>query len=263
MVKKVTVAVLKSSGTNCDEETKVAFERAGGHGEIVLMNDLYRGKKSLKKFHILVFPGGFSYGDDIAAGKVWAAEIKHYLFDHIQEFINQGKLVLGICNGFQVLVKLGLLPALNGKAKQTVSLISNDSARYEDRWVHLKVCSTKSAFIKRTDHLLYMPTAHAEGKFVAKDDTILDSLFSYEQVVFTYCDDEGESRPYPVNPNGSVRDIAGICDSTGQVLGMMPHPERASQKTHYPDWRRNVITSHMMGFSIIHNGVDFIQRNLL
>lgn len=263
MVKKPKVAVLKSSGTNCDNETKIAFELAGGNAKIVHTQELYAKKKSLDSYHIVVFPGGFSYGDDIAAGKVWATEIKHFFIEKLEKFIKEGKLVLGICNGFQVLVKLGLLPALDYKMEQSVSLIFNDSARYEDRWVYLKKSSKKSIFVKDLDELLYIPVAHAEGKFITKDDGTRAQLFENNQVVFQYVNKDGHLNGYPANPNGSIGNIAGICDRTGRVLGMMPHPERAVLKTHYPDWRRNRIKERIMGITIIKNALNYAKKTLL
>ena len=263
MVKRPEVVVLKSAGTNCDEETKIAFELAGAHTEIIHMEELYRKKKNLEKYHIIVFPGGFSYGDDIAAGKVWAIEIKHFFIEKLRKFVNDGKLVLGICNGFQVLVKLGLLPAIDGRMEQSVSLVFNNLARYEDRWIYLKKCSEKSVFVKDTGGLLYMPVAHAEGKFITRDDETLRKLFENFQVVFQYVDMNGKISGFPANPNGSVKNIAGICDNTGRVLGMMPHPERAVLETQYPDWRRNKVKSSMMGLNIIKNGVNYIKTTLL
>ena len=263
MVKKPQVFVLKSAGTNCDEETKMAFELAGACVEIGFSEELFTSKKNLDKFHTIVFPGGFSYGDDIAAGKVWATEIKYFFFEKLKSFIKQGKLILGICNGFQVLVKLGLLPALEAKMEQSVSLIFNDSARYEDRWVYLKGISKKSVFFEDTDELLYMPVAHAEGKFITKDNETLEKLFVNNQVIFQYVNKDGKRTGYPANPNGSVRNIAGICDATGRILGMMPHPERAVLKTQYPNWRRKEIKTHITGLTIIKNAVDYVKRILI
>lgn len=263
LVKKAKVAILKSSGTNCDQETKIAFEDAGADSSIILTEELYKNKKRLNHFHIIVFPGGFSYGDDIAAGKVWATEIKYFIMEEINNFIDDGKLVLGICNGFQVLVKLGLLPAINKNKEQSVSLIFNNSARYEDRWVYLRKLSTKSVFVSDKEDLLYMPVAHAEGKFTIKNEKILEQLFNNQQVILQYVNKDGKKTGYPDNPNGSVRNIAGICDPTGRVLGLMPHPERASLKTHYPNWRREKIKKSIMGIAIINNGVSYVNKNIL
>jgi phosphoribosylformylglycinamidine synthase I len=262
-VKKTHVAVLKSSGTNCDQETKIAFEDAGANASIILMEELYKNKGLLNRFHIVVFPGGFSYGDDIAAGKVWAIEINHFIMEEIKNFIENGKLVLGICNGFQVLVKLGLLPAIKKNSEQSVSLIFNDSARYEDRWVYLKKLSTKSVFVRNTKDLLYMPVAHAEGKFIVKNQKTIEHLFHNQQVIFQYVNKYGEKTGYPENPNGSVRNIAGICDATGRVLGLMPHPERAILKTQYPNWKGIKIKKKNMGITIIKNGVEYVEKNIL
>ncbi|OQX56666.1 MAG: phosphoribosylformylglycinamidine synthase I [Candidatus Cloacimonas sp. 4484_209] len=263
MVKNPTVCVLKSAGTNCELETKTAFEYAGAKAEIVLTQEIYNKGKNLQKYHILVFPGGFSYGDDIAAGKVWATEIKNFFIHQTEEFIKQGKLILGICNGFQVLVKLGLLPAFEGKIEQTVSLVYNDSARYEDRWVYLKQCPSRSVFVRDTEELLYIPVAHTEGKFITKNKTILKNLFKNKQIVFQYVDENGMLSGYPANPNGSEQNIAGICDSTGRVLGLMPHPERAVFRTQYPNWRREKIKQSNMGLTIIKNAVFYVRTTIL
>ncbi|TET25073.1 MAG: phosphoribosylformylglycinamidine synthase I [Candidatus Cloacimonadota bacterium] len=263
MVSKAKVFVMKSAGTNCDEETRTAFELAGALATIGFAEELFGKAQNISRYHIIVFPGGFSYGDDIAAGKVWATEIKHFFHEELQKFISQGNLVLGICNGFQVLVKLGLLPSLDGTTEQTVSLTFNDSARYEDRWVHLRKCSNKSVFINDTDGLLYMPIAHAEGKFIVKNQKVLNKLFKNNQVIFQYTDRNDRLAGYPANPNGSLKNIAGICDPTGRVLGMMPHPERAVVRTHYPNWRRHTIKPSIMGMTIIQNCVNYIKKSLL
>lgn len=263
MVKKPDVIVLKSAGTNCDLETKIAFELSGANAEIVNFTELFRKKKRLSEFHIMVLPGGFSYGDDIAAGKVWATEINYYFTEEIENFIRQGKLILGICNGFQVLVKLGILPAFDGNIKQCVTLTFNDIPRYVDRWVYLKKRSMKSAFFTKSSDLLNIPVAHAEGKFITKNSRILERLFRDDQVAFQYVDKNGRVLGYPTNPNGSARNIAGICDPTGRVLGMMPHPERAILKTQYPNWRREKVKVSAMGRTIIAGGVEYARRNLL
>lgn len=263
VVKKTHVFVLKSAGTNCDEETRLAFRHAGAHAEIGFSNEFFGNTEIFKRTHIIVLPGGFSYGDDIAGGRVWASELKHFYFDRLNDFIRQGKLIIGICNGFQVLVKLGLLPALGGMNDQTVSLIGNDSARYEDRWVYLKPRKSRSVFISDTGCLIHIPVAHAEGKFIAGDEAILRDLFGNDQVVFQYVAANGDMAGYPSNPNGSVRNIAGICDTTGRVLGMMPHPERAVLRTHFPNWRRSGKKAVLTGSAIISGAIDYVRNTLL
>ncbi len=263
MVKNPNVIILKSAGTNCDLETKIAFELSGANAQIVGFTELLRRKKQLSKFHILVIPGGFSYGDDIAAGKVWATEIRHYLSEEMKSFSRKGKLILGICNGFQVLVKLGILPGFDGNFKQSVTLTFNDKPRYVDRWVYLKKSSRKSAFLKNFHGLLNIPVAHTEGKFITKNEEILKRLFRDNQIALQYVDSEGNLTGYPANPNGSVGNIAGICDPSGRILGMMPHPERAVLKTHYPNWRREKIRTSSMGKTIIKNGIEYARKNLV
>jgi phosphoribosylformylglycinamidine synthase I len=263
VVKKPRVFVLKSAGTNCDVETKTAFELAGANAAIGFSDDLFKNKSEFRKTHIIVFPGGFSYGDDIAAGKVWATELKYFYFDRLQKFIERENLIIGICNGFQVLVKLGLLPAMHGKREQTASLICNDSGRYEDRWVYLKTRKSRSVIIRNVDKPIHIPVAHAEGKFITSNEKMLKQLFAEEQVVFQYVSAKGTLAGYPANPNGSLRNIAGICDSTGQVLGMMPHPERAILHTHYPNWRRSDHDAFLTGTTIINGALEYVRKTLL
>ncbi len=220
------VLVLTGFGINCDMETQHAFELAGAMAVRVHINDLINGKERLSDYHILAFPGGFSFGDDIASGKVLANMIKYNIGEQLQEFISGGKLIIGICNGFQAMVKMGLLPAFNGDyGKQEVTLTFNDSGRFEDRWVHLKLNKrSKCVFTKGIDNI-YLPVRHGEGKFMAKTPQVLERLRKNDHIVFQYTDNQGKTAGYPYNPNGSIDNIAGICDETGRIFGMMPHPE--------------------------------------
>jgi phosphoribosylformylglycinamidine synthase len=234
-----SVMILRTAGTNCDEETVHAWELAGAKARRVHIRELIDKPALLRDFAILTIPGGFSYGDDISAGKILANQMIHHLADAIGEFVAAGKLVLGICNGFQVLVKAGLLPG-NGQSvigRQTVTLTNNDSARFEDRWVHLRTGRRSTAFFP-ADTILAMPIAHGEGKLVAADDDTLARLIRDQHVAVTYCDAQGRSGPYPVNPNGSQADIAGLTDVTGRIFGLMPHPERHVHPTQHPEWTR-------------------------
>jgi len=253
------VLVLRTAGTNCDKETVHAFESAGAQCELLHVNRLQTDKKHLHEFDILTIPGGFSYGDDIAAGKIEANELRLGMLDEIRKFVNDGKLIIGICNGFQVLVKMGLLPGLGGGSEQEVSLAWNDSDRFEDRWVYLKARSEKCVFLKE-GQVIYLPIAHAEGKFVAKDDATVKKLDESGQIVLTYCDEKGEPGQYPVNPNGSVMDIAGICDSTGRVFGLMPHPERHIYGYHHPRWTREGIREEGDGMQVFRNAVNYVNN---
>jgi len=229
---KPRVLILRVGGTNCDMETEWAFHLAGASPERVHINRIKEGSKKLKDYQVLVIPGGFSYGDDISAGKVLANEIRHNLKEEIEIFIEEKKPVIGICNGFQVLAKSGILP-WNGR--QVVSLGWNDSARFEDRWVYLRIEETASPFFKGMPPIIKLPVAHAEGKFIVSDEEVLQRIEKGKQVVFRYCGPDGSLSGYPYNPNGSVKNIAGISSLDGLIVGMMPHPERALLKYYYPD----------------------------
>lgn len=231
------VIILRTAGTNCDEETAYAWKLAGALARRVHVRELMDRPAMLQNYGILTIPGGFSYGDDISAGKILATQFVHYLADAIRDFVAAGKLVLGICNGFQVLVKAGLLPGDGDSAigTQTVTLTGNDSAKFECRWVHLKTGRQETAFFP-AETVLAMPIAHAEGKLVAPDDATRQALVAGGHVGATYCDAEGHPGQYPVNPNGSDLDIAGLTDRTGRIFGLMPHPERHVQPNQHPQW---------------------------
>lgn len=256
------VLILRTAGTNCDYETRYAFEKAGAKVDAVHINVLLANKKLLEDYQILALPGGFTYGDDVSAGKILANQIKYNLEEDIKAFIQKKKLILGICNGFQTLTKAGLLPALNNH-RQEATLTFNDSNKFEDRWVYLKICSSKSPFVDEGDILkMYLPVAHGEGKFVTKDETTLNKIMSNQQVVFKYINECGEEAGYPWNPGGSIQNIAGICDPTGQILGMMPHPERHVESTQHPRWTRNGLKEFGDGFLIFRNAVDYVKSHL-
>ncbi len=224
---KPRVLILSGYGINCERETKFAFDLVGGEAEVVHVNDLINKKRKLEDYEILVFPGGFSYGDDTGSGRAMANKIRLNLWDDLLKFIESKKLIIGICNGFQVLINLGLLPALEKYGEHEAELTFNDSTKYECRWINLKANSNKCVFTKNIDKL-YLPVAHGEGKFFAKKE-VLEKLKENDQIVFTYTLDNGilANGKFPENPNGSLQDIAGICDPSGRILGMMPHPERS------------------------------------
>lgn len=253
---KVRVCVLRTAGTNCDQETAFAFSKAGARAELVHINDFIKGRNVLTGYQILALPGGFSYGDDIASGKIFANELKFKLAGELKDFIQDGKLIIGICNGFQILVKSGLLPG-NSEFKQEVSLIINDSGKFEDRWIYLKP-GGRCIWTKNLPKIIYLPVAHGEGKFIAKDKPILGKLSKNRQIVFQYCDEEGRLTGYPDNPNGSVSNIAGITDVTGRILGLMPHPERHISVLQHPRWP---VKKQGDGLAIFQNGVDYIKKN--
>ncbi|VVB92772.1 Phosphoribosylformylglycinamidine synthase subunit PurQ [uncultured archaeon] len=255
--------ILTGYGINCDMELAHAFELAGAEAERVHLTDLINGTRNLSDFHILALPGGFSFGDDIASGKVLANMIKYNLGGQVREFIDAGKLIIGICNGFQAMVKMGMLPAFNGDYNtQDVTLTFNDSGRFEDRWVHLKGNkNSKCVFTKGIENI-YLPVRHGEGKFVTKNPQMLARLKKNGQVVFQYVDKEGNLAGYPHNPNGSVDNIAAICDETGRVFGLMPHPEAFQHRTNHPAWTREELPEEGAGIAIFRNAVEYVRERL-
>ncbi|NQT04065.1 MAG: phosphoribosylformylglycinamidine synthase I [Planctomycetes bacterium] len=258
---EVKAIVLRAAGINCDMETEHALELAGAQAQRTHINRIIEDKTLLDEFQIIVFPGGFSYGDDVAAGKILANQIRHHLYEPIQKFIDDGKLVLGICNGFQVLVKTGILPGNNStKNQQEITITNNDSGKFEDRWVYLAPQTDKCVFIE-PGRQIYLPVAHAEGKVVTKDDAVLDQLKSAGHVAFKYVDENGNEGAYPINPNGSMGSIAGLTDTTGRILGLMPHPERFVRPTHHPHWSRLKEKPASDGITIFNNAVKYIREN--
>ncbi len=270
MSKKVKVIVLRTAGTNCDEETAFAFKSFGAHVDSVHINRLFSQEVRLEDYHILAIPGGFTYGDDIESGRILANELRLKLGEDIRRFIGDRKLIIGICNGFQVLIKSGILPgslSKNNKGEQDLSqkatLTNNDSGKFEARWSYLKV-EGESVWTKGLDRIVYYPVAHAEGKFVSRDEYVLTELNISGQVAFRYCDAQGDKIGYPGNPNGSAEDIAGITDPTGRILGLMPHPERHFLFTQHPFWTRlNDNGRYGQGAKIFENGVNYVKRKLL
>ena len=253
---KPKVIVLRAPGTNCEHDTQYAFELVGADVTQMHVNELIREPGHLNEYQILCVPGGFSYGDDIAAGKVLAAQLEHNLSDVLKSFHAQGKLILGICNGFQVLIKSGLLFD-DASEIAAATLTWNDSGRYLDAWVDLYVPGENCVFLKGIERL-ELPIAHAEGKFVAVDSQHLATLEAKNQLAIQYCKPSGPNGtvPFPMNPNGSQANVAGICDPSGRVFGLMPHPERNIDGTHHPNWTRGE-TQGGAGLAIFKNAVDF------
>jgi phosphoribosylformylglycinamidine synthase subunit PurQ / glutaminase len=257
------VLILRAPGTNCDKETAFAFELAGGKAERVHVNRLLEEPGLCAQFQILCIPGGFSYGDDVAAGKILANQVQHHLAGEMQEFKAAGKLIMGICNGFQVAIKSGVLLEFDPEQGPPVTLTWNDSGRFEDRWTLLGVDGDRSVFLRGVE-TLYLPVAHGEGKFVARDAALLEGLGAAGQLALRYVPLDGRSPaersapvPYPANPNGSQANVAGVCDTTGRVLGLMPHPERHVDPTHHPRWTRREAPPEGDGMAIFRNAVEY------
>lgn len=257
---KPKVIIVRTAGTNCDYELQTAFEICGSNVDRVHINELIENKDKILSYDILAIPGGFSYGDDIASGKILANELKNKLGDNIKKFALSKKPIIGICNGFQVLVKMGLLPEPDN-FEQTATLSYNDSNKFECRWVYLKTektdGNTKCIWTKNLPDIISLPVAHGEGKFVA-DDTVLKNIEENNQVVFRYSTYDGQYPKYPLAPNGSFNQIAGICNKDGNVFGLMPHPERYIYKLQHPA-RQGYDDEYGWGKKIFQNAIDFLK----
>jgi len=244
---KPRVLVLRAAGINCDVETAFAFELHGARATRVHVNELLAGRTQLADFDLLAIPGGFSYGDDIAGGKVLAVELLYHLKDELLALVERGGLVLGICNGCQVLVKTGLLPGISAPIGiQEVTLTDNVSNKYEDRWIHLASVSDRNVFLKAGERLA-LPMANGEGRYVPLDEATHRRVVEGGHVAFRYVTAEGGRPGYPENPSGSIDDVAGLVDQSGRVLGLMPHPERALFGLHHPDWTGRTSSAHEAG----------------
>lgn len=262
----VKAIVLRAAGINCDLETEQALRLAGAEAERIHINRLMAEPALLDGVQILVFPGGFSYGDDVAAGKILANQVVHHLRDILHRFVEQGKLVLGICNGFQVLIKTGLVPGLRSDAAALATdypatLTDNDCGRFEDRWIYLQPGTERCVFLE-PNRRIFLPIAHGEGKIVARDPLTLARLRDEGYVAFRYVDADGCRGAFPVNPNGSDDDIAALTDPTGRVLGMMPHPERFVRLTQHPHWTRlKEREGFGDGMTIFNNAVKYVHEH--
>lgn len=253
---KVRTLMLRAPGTNCDTETVFAFEQAGSEVNTVHINELIYKDQRLTDYRIMVIPGGFTYGDDIAAGKVLANELKVKLGEDVRHFIDDGGLILGICNGFQVLVKAGFLPNLQGTESQELSLAPNDSGRFECRWVYLVVNTESPCIFTKGIEIMYLSVAHGEGKLVCPAD-----LLPHLNIVVRYADEKGNTEVgYPWNPNNSVNNIAGICDQSGRIFALMPHPERHIRRTQHPRWTSLPDVDRGNCFPIFRNAVRWVEE---
>ena len=278
------VLILRAPGTNCDQEAAFAFQQAHATTESLHINHLLRQPETLRQFQILCIPGGFSYGNDVAAGRILGNLFQHHLGAEMARFKADGKLILGICNGFQVLIKSGVLLEPDEQLGPPATLTWNDSARFEDRWVRLTALPAHCVFLRGIESM-YLPVAHAEGKFVVRSPGVLEDLDRKGQLVLRYrplsgdpsravsarmCPGEtpdvnqsqaggSQSVPYPDNPNGSMANVAGICDATGRVLGLMPHPERHIDPTQHPGWTRGEASAVGDGLKVFENAVGYFR----
>ncbi|OGP54108.1 MAG: phosphoribosylformylglycinamidine synthase [Deltaproteobacteria bacterium RBG_13_52_11] len=272
---KVKVIVLAGNGINCEYETAHASKLGGADTiDTVHINELLGGGCVLEGYHLLCLPGGFLDGDDLGAAKACANRFRHAtrafsgerFWDELMRFIAEGKLIFGICNGFQLMAKLGLVPALGGRyGEQEVTLTFNDSGRFEDRWVHLKVNTESPCVFTKGLGKVYLPVRHGEGKFITAGPSIARQLTEKGLVCLHYTDERYReaTMEYPLNPNGSVEGVAGICDETGRIFGLMPHPEAYLHRTHHPRWTREELPEEGGGVAFFRNAVGYIREHLL
>jgi phosphoribosylformylglycinamidine synthase len=278
-MKSVKALVLAGYGLNCDYETDFSLKLAGADSERVHINELIGAvsggaRFSLDDYHILVLGGGFSWADDHGAGVIMATRLRYNIGEKIEEFIGKGKLVLGMCNGFQALINLGLLPGLDGDYRtRKVAITYNDSGNFIDTWIKLKVHEDTACVFTKGISTIELPVRHGEGKVFAEQE-VIDELFDHHQVAMQYVDTQGNLAQgrWPFNPNGSLQDIAGICDATGRIFGLMPHPEAYNHYTNHPDWTRKrqelarigkkIGKEEGEGITIFRNAVRYIRENL-
>jgi len=268
--------VITGNGTNCEMEAAHAC-RLAGFDEVTIahISEILHGEVRLDDFHFLNLTGGFLDGDDLGSAKAQANRLKYarisgsseHLVDQLLRFIEDGKLILGVCNGFQLMVKMGLLPAFGGKyLEQVATLTFNDCGRFQDRWVYLR-CNPDSpaVFTRGITKGIYLPIRHGEGKFYAEAATVLERIETLNLSVLKYSDPDfaAPTMDFPLNPNGSINAIAGLCDETGRLMGLMPHPEAFVHRTNHPRWTREELPEEGDGLLLFRNAADYVRRNLL
>ncbi|HHO75361.1 MAG TPA: phosphoribosylformylglycinamidine synthase subunit PurQ [Deltaproteobacteria bacterium] len=266
---QIKALVITGYGTNCEMEMAYACRYAGASCDIVHLSDIIGGTHSIHDYHFLNLAGGFLDGDDLGSAQVESVRIKHAriissgktLFEEIMGFIENGKIILGVCNGFQALVKTGLLPG-NPFGRRRVSLTFNDSAKFEDRWVTLAVNQKSPCIFTRSIERLFLPVRHGEGKFICDNDETLKEIKDKDLGTLYYADDAfNPTLEYPYNPNGSIESIAGICDETGRIFGLMPHPEACTHKTNHPCWTRmENMPEKGEGMALFDNAIQYLKN---
>ena len=264
----VKVLVITGFGLNCEKETSAAFEYCGATPEQVHLNDILSGERKLDEFQILAFIGGFSFGDHLGSGTVFANRVKYNLKKQLEEFIAAGKLIIGICNGFQTLTRLGIAPALNGNYfEQEIALDHNDCGTFRDDWVYIKADQKSPCIFTKGVDVIRLPIRHGEGKLVA-DEKIITEVEKKNLAAVKYCDADGSlASKFSANPNGSINSIAGVCDETGRVFGLMPHPEAFLSPFNSPDWPQQkadgVLPEEGQGVVFFRNAVNYASKNLV
>ena len=261
------VVIITGYGLNCEAESSLAWEMAGAEVERIHLKDLLEAPARLRDFQALMFIGGFSYGDHMGSGHVFALRVRHHLGDELRKFVAEGKLILGVCNGFQIMTKIGLLPAIGGDyLRQEVALIRNDCGSFQDRWVHLRFDSHSQCVFTRGLETMPLPVRHGEGKFHVSSGRFLEELERRGCVVCRYVDPATReaTQQFPWNPNGSVGAVAGICDPSGRVFGLMPHPEAYLFPENHPRWDLHLLAGKLapegQGLKIFRNAVEYLRR---
>ncbi len=270
-MKKVKVLIIWGYGINCETETAYAFKLCEADPEIVHLSEIFLGEKRIPDYQILCFPGGFLDGDHLGSAQACAHRFKFLkikgkipLWEEVLRFLDQGGLIIGICNGFQLLVKIGLLPGGKYLGQRKVTLTYNESGKFENRWVYLKVNNQSPCiFLKGLDEL-YLPVRHGEGNFIVRDQETLNELKKNHQIALQYIHPETKSPTleYPFNPNGSQEAVAGLTDPTGRIFGLMPHPEAFNNWTNHPQWNRKK-NKIAQGLYIFKNAVEWVKENIL
>jgi phosphoribosylformylglycinamidine synthase I len=266
MISNVPVLIITGYGLNCEAESKFAWELAGARADLVHFNDLCAQPSRLHDYAALMFVGGFSYGDHLTSGHVFALRARHRMSADLARFIENGKLILGACNGFQIMVKLGLLPGLDKDYfSQKVAVMQNDCGSFQDRWVHLRFDSGSPCVFTRGIDAMPLPVRHGEGKVFALDGRLLERLEAEGCVPCRYADPATgtATQAFPHNPNGSLNAIAGLCDPTGRIFGLMPHPEAYIYPENHPLWdlelQNGTLPEHGLGLRIFQNAVEYLS----